>query len=409
MTSRLSKLRSTLPVALAAVALLAGDRAEAAPCTDLPNPVFVGGSSASKPILKNLNQILTSRDEPVTIVYTSRGSCEGADAVVNGTLLTQKTITWDESGAEVECEPPAGGIQVDVGVSDVNASLCAGVEVTESHKDFLGPIQVMTFAAPLTSSENSISAEAAYVVLGFGGQQHQVDPWINEADLHIRSNSSGTKIMIAEAIDLPAASWKGTVQGGSGDVATAVLAAADLGKQDSTFGILAADYVDKNRDKVKVLAFQARGQSCGYLPDSDAQSFDKINVREGRYDIWGSLHMIANVDGSGSPVAGVSERGNDSVRAFIDALTHAGLTPEEQEAQIVAEAQANTIPVCAMKVTRSEEVGPTSPFTPDVACGCFYESVVGGGTTYSDCTPCEDDAQCSGSTPACNFGYCEAQ
>ncbi len=407
--TRLPFLRRALPVAAAGLALFLGDRAEAAPCADLPNPVYVGGSSASKPILKNLNKILGGRATPTTIVYTSRGSCEGADAVVNKTPLTQKTITWSADGAEVECEPPAGGLIVDVGVSDVNAALCSGVTLTSSHKDFLGPVQVMTFAAPLTSSENSISAEAAYVALGFGGQPHQVLPWTNPDSLYTRSDSSGTKIMIATAIGLPVGKWLGTQEGGSGDVATKVLGAAALGLADETFGILAADYVDKNRDKVKVLAYQHKGQSCGYYPDSDGQSFDKINVREGRYAIWGSLHMIANVDGSGQVAAAEGSRKASDVKAFIDALTHSGLSPAEAQAQIIAEAQANTIPVCAMKVSRTTEVGPTSPFTPDVSCGCFYESAVAdGGPTYSECTSCTDDTQCSGSTPKCRFGFCEA-
>ena len=48
---------------------------------------------------------------------------------------------------------------------------------------------------------------------------------------------------------------------------------------------------------MKQLAYQHYGQHCGYKPD--VSGFDKRNTREGRYAIWGPLHLLSQVDSSG--------------------------------------------------------------------------------------------------------------
>ncbi|AKU92095.1 substrate-binding domain-containing protein [Vulgatibacter incomptus] len=404
MESRKPYLRASVPLLVAGLALLVGARAQAVECASLPNPVYLAGSSAVKPVLKKVSQTLSSRNPSITLVYQSLGSCAGVDAIVSGTKVTATAKYWDAAGAEVACDLPAEGANIDIGISDVYAQTCNYVLDTKQ-RDFLGPVQVMTFVAPVASSESSISAAAAYVALGFGGKNHVVAPWDNPEFFFIRPDSSGTKNMIAEAIGLPASKWQGNVQSGSGDVNTAV---SNSVQPNKTIGILAADFADANRDKLKILAFQADGaQRCGYYPDSTPNHFDKINVRDGRYAIWGSVHFLANTGSDGHAVPASGNPAGDAVHTAIRFFSHEGLSVAESKAMIKAEADAYTVPLCAMRVKREKEVGAMSRFVPDEPCGCYFESLK--GATTSECSACESDADCSGSTPTCRYGFCESR
>src|SRR5205814_1125309 len=108
-----------------------------------------------------------------------------------------------------------------------------------------------------------------------------------------RTGGSGTQNMIATAINVPAAKWQPSTNTNSSSdlIFAAITGAATAGKANAAIGILSTDYMDLHRDTVKELAYQHTGQSCGYLPDSDANAFDKANVRDGHYMIWGPLHM----------------------------------------------------------------------------------------------------------------------
>jgi hypothetical protein len=192
---------------------------------------------------------------------------------------------------------------------------------------------------------------------------------------------------------------------------------------DESLGILSVTNTDPNRKgsmsstPVKELAFQAAGQSCGYLPDSTNAAFDKLNVREGRYVIWGPGHYISAISG-GKPVS-TSNPGdaptNTAVQKFIDLVTlSTRLSDTEAMSSIAAAAQADLISDCAMRVQRSGEVTvhpvEYSYAPPEGSCGCYWESQVSGATT-SDCHTCTSSATCMSSypaTPVCRYGYCEA-
>ena len=73
---------------------------------------------------------------------------------------------------------------------------------------------------------------------------------------------------------------------------------------------------------------------------------------------------------------------------------------------IKIEAQRHAVPQCAMRVMRMQEMGPTAPFAPAGACGCYYEKLATGATA---CGPCAVAGDCSGSAQVCSYGYCEAQ
>lgn len=425
-------------------------------CTNaanIPNPVYVSGSSASQPLLQALAGAFGTS---LSIIYAKPTSCLGLSDVTSPTTDSSTFYYLSPTaGTAVQCYGPTvddasttyGPVTVDIGVSDVFPASCIVPEITLSgtQKEFRGAIQPMEIVVPYASSEASISADAAYTVFGFAAQpMYVVMPWNDPTAIWTRGDTSGTQIMVANAIGLSAAKWlsglgdAGAAQivGSSGTLATDVITGG-TSKPNSTIGILSAGTADPDRGApgmsdagvtggIKPLAFQATGQACGYYPDSQVSTFDKINVRQGRYGIWGPLHFIANVDGSGNPVVGVSSAGanpvpstNAGVAALINAITHTGLTATTTptlKQVITAESKANFVPDCAMQVSRSVEVttstsGGEASYQPTGACGCYFESVTGGGTTLSSyCQTCSTDPDCAdaGVYTHCNYGYCEA-
>jgi hypothetical protein len=413
--------------ALAAGAVVAtAGTVRAAPmmdCSGLPSPVYISGSSASKPIWDAIAASLTG----VSLIYQGPSSCVGLGEVTTGMADTNNATYMSGAGMnDAQCTNtiPAP----DIGVSDVFPASCSSIMTLPSgYKDFLGPIQVMLMAVPYTSTESSISYDAAYTVFGWGGITYQVPPWTQYADIFIRAPTSGTQTMIGSAIGLAPTKWlamapdAGQHEGNSGAVLTALQTAAAGANASAAIGIIAADVGDASRgplgmtdagnstNGLKILAYQAKNQSCGYLPDSDAVHKDKINVRQGRYDIWGPLHVVTAVDSMGNPTKA-------AVKTVIDTITANGLTTMAYQGLIDADAGAHVIPQCAMQVSRSQEVTPDNPgmasYQPPLGCGCYYEYKANGATYSPYCKACNMDSDCTAISmtyPKCHFGYCEAQ
>ncbi|MEP7122463.1 MAG: hypothetical protein ABJE95_16195 [Byssovorax sp.] len=380
---------------LAIAALTAAGSALADPdCNSLPGSTYITGSSAVKPFMAGLGKALSGT---TTLIYKSQGSCVGVDAVLSSTKITGTASYWDVTGTEKTCNLDPAGVVVDVGVSDVFATSCPGVAALPAGVgDFFGPNQVMELVVPTASSQASISAEAAYFVFGFG-KAGMVTPWSDEAQMFVRSPTSGTQQMIARAINVPADKWKGMSLAKSGDVLTAVASSVS---PEAAIGILAADVADANRDKVKTLAFEAfKQKTCGYWPDSTATSFDKRNVRDGHYPIFGPLHFFASVGANNVPT-------KPDAANLIGYFT--GKVPVPTGVSLLdLEIAAHTVPACAMKVQRTTELGDVSAFTPAQPCGCYFESKLNGSPAMG-CTACAMDAECGGSATHCRYGYCEA-
>lgn len=372
------------------------------------NQVYLAGSSAVKPVLKQLSATLKAAGSPIRLIYQSVSSCTGLSEVATQAGDKTSGSYWGDDGTELKCDVDAtSGHIPDIGLSDVYAATCDGVTVPATgFKDFLGPVQVMTFVAPPSSKESSISAEAAKVVFGFGGTGTVVAPWSDKTVLFQRPDTSGTRRMIGKAIGLQISKWNGTEKSGSGDVLTAVHT-ADASNPNGGLGILAADLADTSRvgtaSGVKILAFQPTGSSCALLPDSSSTTYDKANVRTGKYPIWGGLHLLTKVDGSGVPT-------NTDVKTVISYFTREGLDAATKQKMIDTEVAAHTIPWCAMSVKRDGEVGDaqTSAYAPEEPCGCYFEAKA-QGTAPSTCKACTADADCTGSNNKCRYGYCEAK
>jgi ABC-type phosphate transport system substrate-binding protein len=402
-----SRTRSACHAAGAFVGLLGilaqTQQVQAADCSTLPNPVYVTGSSASKPFLAKVAAALTAQTPPVTLVYYSTDSCSGLLKMkASGTMDGTSGSIWDSGGTEISggCTYTAAAApSVDIGISDVYAASCPTVGALPAGvKDFHGPIQAMTFAVPLASKQQSISAEAAYLLMALGADG--ATPWTDMNQVFVRSETSGTQQMLSAAINVSASKWQGQSKSGSGDVVNGLTAATS---PDLAIGILASDVVDKNRGKVRSLAYQHYGQSCGYAPDSDpVTSFDKKNVRDGHYAVWGPLHLIAQVDTTGTVT-------NASAKKVIDMLTMASSVSDADIAILItAEAKGGVVPDCAMRVTRAGEVGALASYMPAKSCECRFVAEASGAAP-SSCTACTTNANCPASAPACNYGYCEVQ
>jgi len=388
---------AALPL-MAAGLLLSPHAAQAADCSTLENPVYVAGSSAVGPFIAKVAAELRQQSPAITVVYLSSGSCDGVN-YFGGTpaMLTGTGKIYDSDGKEVAGGCALNGNPVDIGVSDVYASSCGVSELPSDVKDFYGPVQAMTFVVPSASSQSVISAEAAYLVYGFGNNS-QVSPWTDETAIEQRSATSGTQQMIGAYLKVPAAKFKGHANKGSGDLLTALTTSAANGNADKALGILATDVADKNRSAVKVLGYQHYGQSCAYWPDSTVNSFDKANVRDGHYPIWGPLHLLTRTEGGNIT--------KDSVKKVIGYLS--GSEEAKSFDLIALEAKSGVVPLCAMHVTKTKDGGELASFQPEKSCACKFEKEA-VGTAPSACKSCEKDSDCPASAPACNHNFCEVK
>jgi hypothetical protein len=413
--------------------------------TNVPNPVYIAGSTTAKPFILNLAKALGSS---VSLIYSPEPACNGLDDVL-ASPAQQETATPSFASPTkgfLSCTAGTGpypAFNVDIALSDVYATSCIApqLSVGTGYADWLGAIQAFEFVVPWTSSEFSISADAAYVVFGFAAQNYVVTPWNDPTAIWTRGDTAAAQLILGQAIGLSAAKWLSTASAEAGaaqvlsssTVMATTISGANATKPNSTIGILGSSSTDPLKSApgvsdagaatggVKPLAFQAIGQDCGYYADSALSTYDKINVRQGRYAVWGPLHFVTSVDGSGNPTVNPQASANlvpstqASVETVINAITHKGLsngsTPTLQ-AVIAAEAGASFIPDCAMQVKRTSELGAEASYQPALGCGCYFESLTGGGTTLSSyCSTCSVDADCAdaGGYPHCNFGYCEAQ
>jgi hypothetical protein len=217
-------------------------------------------------------------------------------------------------------------------------------------------------------------------------------PWTDPHYYFVRSSGTGTTQLPSRAINVDPTAWWGLDRLSAGNVVDS-MKAIDPSVAERAIGLLSSDFADDNRDNLRELAFQQRGQKFAYLPDSTPVSTDKANVRDGHYPIWGAIHFLAATD-NGVPSA--------AARALVNQF----IVPKLDETLVSAIIDAGFVPPCAMKVTHTMEVGALTTFQPPFGCSCFYENQVNHTST---CKTCSSPAECPTATPACNYGFCEKQ
>lgn len=399
-------------------------------CADLPSwnggPVYVTGSSNFPTFLTWVAPLLYLGPPPLSqgpsVVFMTTSSCQGADSIFSpdaaanvihdppdGSAATSYAQFSLPDGGTTPCLLGSAGAHVDIGESDVYSTTCNATYATTTVTDTPGPIQAMEFVVPQLSDQSAISEQAAREVFGMGGNDGGATPWINPSRYYVRNKNTGTQQMIGNAIDVSPGEFWGTDRGSAKSVHDELQSlASSPDEAEQAIGILSNNVYDTDRSNLKLLAFKAAGQNCGYLPDSTADSYDKQNVRDGHYPIWGPVHFFTR--------NGPSQQ----VVTFVNYFSGAQNTPAILDAFI----DANLIPNCAMNVLRSENAELSEPvsYMPKQSCVCYYLANAqpptapdgGSGSQQptplpAECTQCTYDSDCPASRPHCNFGYCEVQ
>lgn len=371
------------------------------------NRVIVTGSNAIVPILSYLSAELANADNPMTVLYQSQSSCNGAAAIFRDNIKVAGEFQYwirenDKITAKI-CTLPE--TLADIGTSDVFSTTCGLPEDANLAVDAQGPIQAMIFVAPKTSPERAISAEAARLVYGYGGTYKTFTsaPWTNLDHIQRRNPASGTQNLIGAFIGVPSANFMGVENLGT----SAMISSLQMTSPDNaaaTIGILDVVNGDPTdvRVSLRVLAFQAAGQNCAFHPDSVDGKLDKRNVRDGHYALWGPIHVYSR------PTALPNVSSLVKYLALDQAPASAGKTADENMSELIQIAAGGSlVPSCAMRVQRTSEGSGLLPFIPARSCACYFDEHTSEGST---CARCKEDSDCvSPDAPRCNFGFCEPQ
>lgn len=377
----------------------------AAPCSDLPNPVYLQVGDTQVNLMKELGRKLRDNTaNPMTLVFASSGSCTNIEAIysdvkVMGTMQYVPSSTedpaWTTASPTRTCDAPTGGVLADIANSAVFVSACTTAAAPSTVKQFAGPVQAYVMAVPKASSQTAITAEEAYFAFGFG-TAGMIAPWLDEMQLFIRTVTKSTLLAWAANISVPADKWKGVRYDKSTEV---VAALQNSPTPEKAIGLLGVEVYDKLRSTLKSLAFRAFKQYAAYYPDSTATAFDKANVRDGHYTVWSPTIWLTRMNAQTQiPV-------NARAAYVIDLILGNNVTPAANFDSVDSVASVGLVPVCAMKVTRSFEGGKLSLFSPPEPCGCKYDAAV-ATTTCVACTGA-GRGTCSGATQVCRHGFCE--
>jgi hypothetical protein len=371
-----------------------------------PNVVYMYGTSDFAPLLKAAQPLMSALPVPYVGVYLNATSCAGVASVFDSTKRTMVNpatgsstyaFYYDSTGNQVNCLLDMTGNTIDIGVSDLYSNTCStstaqyvsGTTVS----DYTGPVVPFVMSVPSGSSQTAISAEAAHIVFGLGGKGggngiKDATPWTDPTYFFIRNGNAGSTILTGLLVNVPKTGFWGIDRLSTDNLRDSMLASTEA---EQSIGILSISDYDTNRGNLRSLYLQSTGQSAGYLPDSNKNAFDKKNVRDGHYPLWGYVHFFTPVGPGGVP--------SDAAKAMVTRFAVAELDQTLVD-NIIA---ASEIPQCAMKVTRTSE---ESSFTmqSSLQCGCYFDYKSTGKTT---CTACKTATDCPSDHPACNYGYCE--
>ena len=388
-------------IALLALAS-AESAASAAACDTLPNPVYLQVGDTQLNLMKRLGRALRNNTpKPITLVFVTSGSCTNITAIYTRVPITgnmqyvpssAEDGNWSPSSPTLTCTAPGTGVVPDVANSALLTSACTTAAPPATVHLQQGPVQAYVMGVPVASSQVAITFEEAYFVFGFGAAG-MVTPWIDEAQMFIRTVTKSTLLAWGANISVPANKWKGMAFDGSSLVVSALQTSTS---PEKAIGILGVEVADALRNSIRILAFRAKGQTAAYFPDSTSSARDKRNVRDGHYTVWSPTVWMDTVDGGGAPV-------KPDARYVIDLITGKVVTPAANFAPLDSIAAVGLVPDCAMGVTRAFEGGPLSIYKPAQSCSCKYDSLVVGST----CATCSPSNACTSGT--CRDEFCEAQ
>ena len=395
-------MRRVLPIL---VLLMLGRHAAAATCDTLPNPIYLQVGDTQLNLMKRLGRALRDNTgKPITLVFITSGSCTNITAIYTRVAITAGTnmqyipsITengnWNPLTSPTStCTAPPGGVVPDIANSALFNSACTTDPAPATVHLQTGPTQAYVLAVPAASSQDAITYEEAYFVFGFGSAG-MASPWVDEAQMFIRTVTKSTLLAWAAQIGVPADKWKGVRLDGSPMVVAGLSGST---APEKAIGILGAEVYDGLRGTLRALAFRAKGQYAAYYPDSTSTSRDKKNVRDGHYTVWSPTVWMDTTDAGGTPV-------KSDTRYVTDLIAGKTVSPAPSFDMISIISAVGLVPDCAMGVTRSFEGGPLALYHPTESCTCTYESLVDS----SSCATCSPTQACT--TGVCRGGFCEVQ
>lgn len=374
-------------------------------CSDAgPNVIYLFGSADFGPLLRAAQPLLSAGSPPYRAVFQNASSCAGVASVFDPTKRLMKdpempenggwAFYFDDKGNQVNCLLDPAGATIDIGVSNLYAQTCDPAYVPDSTVgEYLGPVVPFVLSVPSTSSELSISVEAAHMIFGLGGKAppgsglKDATPWDDPNNYSIRNSGAGSTVLTALLVDVPRTKFWGIDRLSTDNLRDSLLASTD---EDASIGILSIDYNDKNRGNLRSLYLQARGQLCGYQPDGSPTTYDKVNVRDGHYPLWGYVHFFTPLGPGSVPSPAAS------------AMVLRFGVPRLEQRLLDDIISASLIPACAMKVARTSEIGDYSA-QEGFRCGCYFDVKT---TNTTSCTACNRAEDCPADS-SCNYGYCE--
>ena len=255
------------------VALVIALPAHAAPCANLPNPVYLQVGDTQTNLMKRLGRALRDNTaKPLSLVFVTSGSCANIQAIYTRVPITMnlqyipstaEDPAWTPASPALSCEPPSGGVVPEIANSALFNSACTQDPPPATVRLSEGPKQAYVMAVPEQQTQHTaITFEEAYFVFGFG-MAGMINPWMNESQMFIRTITKSTLLAWAANISVPGDKWKGMRFDGSPMVVSAV----ESGPPEA-IGILGQEVYDARRDTLNILAFRARGQYAAYYPDS---------------------------------------------------------------------------------------------------------------------------------------------
>lgn len=398
---------------LAALAVPAAGLAAPTPCSALDNPVYVSGGPAVEPYLRQVAQLLQrSETQRLTVIWQLKSSCNAVDTVVRdtgasctaATCMTGQASFWTldpRDNDPKECDLPTTGARVDVALSDVFPQTCPAWSQTPptgviDYSPSTGPISPYAIVMAQQAGETAIHATEGHFVFGMG-KAAEIPPWQNDAVIFSFGDQDAGQLLVGQQLRMALGRWKGV------SVDTAEKAINLLYSDPAQgIGVLPTTVLDKRRAEVKALAFKAMQGRAAYWPDRRPELFDKANVRDGHYPIWGYLHAVMQKD----PAMPTMPRSKAGQR-LADYVLGVSSTVGGKET-LLLQVQSGLVPRCAMKVARKDDRSPMTPWVSSDSCHCWYDKNVQGGVL--GCSECPDgmDATCGG-IGKCRRKLCEVQ
>ncbi|MGA7741760.1 MAG: hypothetical protein WBP56_16905 [Polyangia bacterium] len=388
-------------------------------CATLPNPVYMAGTTAVIPVI----ELLGARLKQVGVTLLWNANTEGCSSVNNfafpssgGTeiaVFSQYTEVANQPGKIIVSTCNGSPNQaLDLVINDVAFTSCTyfgGKPLPSTVAEFRGPVQgVVPIVASSYLYYNDITAEELQDLYACGGNGN-ILTFTNSQDIFdYNGQNSGLRELFARGIGFPNANAFSTQigLGANSQITAESMVTFYVGPTASpqfTIGYTSTEYYDQYRDLVRALKVRGVNQNLAYWPDSDNASTDKLNIREGRYTLQGTLRLVAAVD----PSTGVpTDQAAKNVIDWFQGNPVQAPTPQLPFDVNEIYAQRGVVPQCAMKVTTAGDFPVFSHYSPPQPCNCSFLVLATGKTNIPCCVACTDSSTCQ-ANQVCSHGYCE--